>query len=120
MTFEIDVLATPTGSPPQQRFQASVTFTGRLGSFQLKVDGYATGAPSAPCRPVTATFVVQHATGVFTSVGFGGVAHGNIDTDGNVDQWSIWTDARRAKGCGDEDGNVGSGDPFNDANDVND
>ena len=49
---------------------------------------------------------------------FIGVAQGNIDTDTTYDQWSISTDSR-VSAAGDNIGNVASGEPSNDQNDVN-
>ncbi len=61
---------------------------------------------------------LQSQTAGITATTFLGVAQGNIDTDTVLDQWSISTDSRSLTG-GDNVGNVASGEPSNDQNDVN-
>jgi type IV pilus assembly protein PilA len=56
-----------------------------------------------------------------TGTGFVGQAEGNIDTDATTDVWSISTDGRTGTaGCDSSPGgNIASGEPANDQNDVN-
>ena len=53
------------------------------------------------------------------STAWTGAAVGNIDSDAVVDQWTVSTDSRTLSGSGcDNAGNVASGEPANEQNDV--
>ncbi len=75
-------------------------------------DAY-TVASFAAMKCAQAPFTTTAATGSFLAG-----AQGNIDNDATTDQWSIASYGRTTSGC-DADTNVGSGDPANEQNDVN-
>ncbi len=88
----------------------------------IQADGFKayaiTTASTNPCGGSTNGGLVIPQTAT-SSTDWGGSALGNIDTDSTYDIWTISTQSRQLSGTCDAVGNVASGEPANEQNDVN-
>jgi type IV pilus assembly protein PilA len=75
-----------------------------------------TTAATVVCGGQSPAAIPQTST---SALDWGGVALGNIDTDATFDVWTISTAGRVLTGC-DSSGNIPSGTPANEQNDVSD
>jgi len=86
----------------------------------IQADGFkayaVTTASTNPCTNSNTLAIPQTAT---SATDWAGSALGNIDTDTTYDVWTIATQSRTLSGTCDAVGNVASGEPANEQNDVN-
>jgi type IV pilus assembly protein PilA len=100
--------------------RSGTTITAHSTDTGISVDVFKYTTTAKPSAAPTITCSTGIAIGLTGST-FLGAASGNIDTDGTFDNWSIATDSRVAQAAcdGNPGGNVSSGEPANDQNDVN-
>ena len=108
----------PTPGVWEDRSLAAITNAGTESG--IKADGFKGYQTVAAASAVTCSATGPAILGV-TATNFLGQAVGNIDTDTTLDVWTISTDSRTGNTTCDShpSGNIASGEPANDNNDVN-